>query len=78
MNFYEISWFDDIGHVCGHAFQNICNITKVNNYFVGILNLWIALPMKNTNLTGSGSNVDSANRSPEKKGILLSKQHILH
>ena len=28
------------------GFQIICNSTKVNKYFVGILNLWIALPMK--------------------------------
>jgi len=39
--------FLDTG-ICG--FQIIHNITKVNNYFVGILNLWIALPTKNTKL----------------------------
>ena len=32
--------------ICG--FQIIFNITKVNEYFVGILNSWIALPTKNT------------------------------
>jgi len=30
------------------GFQLKSNITKVNKYFVGILNSWIALPMKNT------------------------------
>ena len=30
--------------ICG--FQIICNITKVDNYFVGILNSGFALPMK--------------------------------
>ena len=34
--------------ICG--FQIIFNITKVNEYFVGILNSWIALPTKNTKL----------------------------
>ena len=34
---------------CG--FHDICNIIKVNKYFVGILNLWIALPMKNMKLS---------------------------
>jgi len=29
-----------------HRFQIILNITKVNRYFVGILNSWIALPTK--------------------------------
>jgi len=28
------------------GFQIICNITKVKNYFVGILNSWLALPTK--------------------------------
>jgi len=27
-------------------FQILCNITKVNNYFIGNLNSWIALPTK--------------------------------
>ena len=30
--------------ICG--FQIMCNITKVKKYFVGILNLWTALPTK--------------------------------
>jgi len=35
--------------ICGFLF--ICNIIKVNNYiFVGILNLWFALPTKYTKL----------------------------
>jgi len=34
--------------ICG--FQIIRNITKVNKYFVWILNSWIAKPMKNTKL----------------------------
>jgi len=32
--------------ICG--FQIIHNITKVNKYFVRILNSWIALPTKHT------------------------------
>ena len=47
-------WFDDDGHVGGHfgirGFQIILNTTKVNKYFVGILNLWIVLPTKYTKL----------------------------
>ena len=31
-------------------FQIIHSITKLNKFFVGILNSWIALPMKNTKL----------------------------
>jgi len=38
--------------ICG--FQIICNITEVNKYFVGILNLCIALPMKYTKLNVLG------------------------
>ena len=36
MNMFMDTW------ICG--FQIILNITKVNKYFVGILNLWIVLP----------------------------------
>jgi len=31
-------------------FKMIHNITKENKYFIGILNLWIALPLKNMKL----------------------------
>jgi len=34
--------------ICG--FQIILNIIKVNKYFVGILNLWIVLPSKYSQL----------------------------
>ena len=34
--------------ICG--FQIIRIITKANKYFVGILNSWVALPMKNMKL----------------------------
>jgi len=34
--------------ICG--FQIILNTSKVNKYFVSFLNLWIALPMKDTKL----------------------------
>ena len=48
---HEISWFDNDGHVRGILMNswisNYINITKVNTYFVGILNSWIALPTKN-------------------------------
>jgi len=39
---------DDDGHVHGHLYSWISNYRqyKVNKYFVGILNLWISLPMK--------------------------------
>jgi len=40
MNMFVDSWI--------LGFQIIRNITKVNNYNVGILNLWITLPTKNT------------------------------
>ena len=46
---HQISLIDDNGHVRGPwlcGFQIIFNITKVNKYFVGIFNKWIALPMK--------------------------------
>jgi len=33
---------------CG--FRIIRNIAKVNKYFVGIFNLWIALPTENTKI----------------------------
>jgi len=41
--------FVDIG-ICGFQITCIFNITKVNKYFVGILNSWIVLPTKYTKL----------------------------
>jgi len=49
----EISWNDDIGHVPRHLISwisNVCTITKVNKYFVEILNSLTAPPMKYTTL----------------------------
>ena len=48
--------FDDDEHVCGHLNSRtsiifyILNITKVNKYFIEILNSWIVLPTKKTKL----------------------------
>jgi len=41
--------FVDIG-ICGFQITCIFNITKVNKYFVGILNSWIVLLTKYTKL----------------------------
>jgi len=54
---HEILWFDDNGHVREHLILWIFliknNLTKLNidNYFIKILNLWIALLRKNMKLT---------------------------
>jgi len=48
---HEISWFDDIWHVVDTVIRElkiICNISEGNNYFVEILNSWVALPTKYT------------------------------
>ena len=48
------SWFDDNEHVSGHLNSWIlkleCNNTALNNYYVGILNSWIAIPTRYTKL----------------------------
>ena len=49
MDLMSYSCFDDDGHVRGQL-----NITKVNNYFVAILNLWIIVPTNYTKLNVRG------------------------
>jgi len=49
-NFRGLTTLDMLQETLIHGFLMICNITKVYKYFLGITNLWIALPTKYTKL----------------------------